>query len=651
MDLIFSVLFWKYYGIMLSTFLAAVLIGYAIIRVVKLDIRLGKHVDWFASASIGFFLIATITACYYTGFKTVMVAVPLVLFCVLVNVRNQLKSKICFELFFSWKLFVEILIVSFLIYVFSFEILFYKTSLLSTPHADIVFHSKLSVYLPFVKVENNELEFFFSSTVKTQPYHYFEAWLTSAIDAVFKENNLYIITLSVFTNLLFLVYIGFCSVAERILERRISWYISFFCLASVFFTGVIFDFYQSIPLMNTGNVFTRNPINYSKISVIYTCIISAILLELWGYKRSSTLSLLMLPVLFISCAPGVLSGLSAYFILNYFFTDRNLRLLTSNLAKTSAIGLFIFLINFYPTSYHHENHISNVGNNLDIFAFNYLLTCVNVVGGTIVLLVCLYLPVVVIFLLIKRKIFWPAFNLFNLFTASTIVVIFSLICWAALHRMPDSVQLFSNFTICFLNIISIFTILYAAKKFNGYRRVICMTLYGLLIFLSAMHTIREVKSLETNQQIVERDKFFKEVRGIFKGINPIGVYIRSKEEYNSVFVKNSKFATPANFLLSINDRCHQISLSVFDIPLDDNSPLFSFESGLVTSSTFYRFVQNQKLGNRFVSVEQSQIDFINQYHIQYIVASPHVKIPYMILNKVIAQRIEPVTKERIMILK
>lgn len=75
------------------------------------------------------------------------------------------------------------------------------------------------------------------------------------------------------------------------------------------------------------------------------------------------------------------------------------------------------------------------------------------------------------------------------------------------------------------------------------------------------------------------------------------------------------------------------NLSVFDAPaLQDSSKEIRFKS-LIGITPFFRFVEFQKMNNTFVSIEESQYNFISSFNLAFVVLRPNVTIPSYLSGK------------------
>ena len=96
----------------------------------------------------------------------------------------------------------------------------------------------------------------------------------------------------------------------------------------------------------------------------------------------------------------------------------------------------------------------------------------------------------------------------------------------------------------------------------------------------------------------------------------LGAAIKGGEDYNSSFSKQTAAYTLGYYLAYMENGSIALNISDFDIPkleLGDEQDR--------ASNLFYRFVKDQKAKNKFISIGQSQVEFINKYNLDFIIIS------------------------------
>ena len=211
--------------------------------------------------------------------------------------------------------------------------------------------------------------------------------------------------------------------------------------------------------------------------------------------------------------------------------------------------------------------------------------------------------------------------------------------------MDNSVQLYSNIILPLIIAIVIIFYLTILKDGIPLQKYIYTLVLLIIIIFNFSQTITGKN--ENNYQA----NYIKSTIESIIDKNTNGVFLYSKQNYNSYFKKISNYYTPGLYLAYLSSKYQPISLSVFDIPLDKNNVLYDAEKNLVETSIFYRYVLTQKQNNKFVNIEQSQIDFINEYNIQYLITTKDVVLSNQ-LNQLINKKfVDSKSGERFYILK
>lgn len=105
------------------------------------------------------------------------------------------------------------------------------------------------------------------------------------------------------------------------------------------------------------------------------------------------------------------------------------------------------------------------------------------------------------------------------------------------------------------------------------------------------------------------------------------VFFKSGDDFTSVFTKNINLYAPYPYLNIFYPDYNPVCLSIFDIPKSDQPILRATEEEIIQNSTFYKFIQLQKKHQQFISVEQSQLDFIRLHRIEFAFVYRHSKLP------------------------
>jgi hypothetical protein len=106
-----------------------------------------------------------------------------------------------------------------------------------------------------------------------------------------------------------------------------------------------------------------------------------------------------------------------------------------------------------------------------------------------------------------------------------------------------------------------------------------------------------------------------------------------------------------DYLLYAKNKTFPMSLSPYNIRLSEDPFTRQAQLEGMHDTPFYVFVENQKAQKRFSSIEQSQVDFIREYKINYLIVTKDVVLPetlQTLIDKVITDKL---TGERFILLK
>jgi hypothetical protein len=645
------VFFWTYYLLGIAALLASFFLGSLIMGFVPKRIQLNDFSFTFFSVLLGLCLFVSGFAIYITTFKTVLIALPILIVALIYSLKK--KEKLVAEHFrfvFPVRSLFFLLVGFTLFFLMRVWLLTDTKNLLATPHPDELFSAKLSVFIQEMAIENFSLDYIYPQDLHPQPYHFFEIWLTSLLGLIPGMNNVYVLQFDVYVLLCAVCVIGFCGVLGTISRKQADFVVFLFALFALYFTGIDISFFSEVPLLNTASTFARNPWNYSKLVVVYVFLLAALQLWLLNQKKEAVYSLLFLPVVFISTAPAVLTTVSLVLLIDCW-KAKSLRGSQAGFGMiTIVLALFLWLfvfgkpMNSTGTGSYHSSVFDLV-----FFSLDYFKTAFNVLAGTAIVILAIYLPVMVIsvFVLIRS---WREWYRDQLIWIILGVLILSALAWAAFHRMPDSVQLFSNISVSILNISAVIVLwmVFAAGQ-SVFLRVAALVVFIVMLvspFISLLRgKVEDANALHKSsiafaeQLMSERDRF-----------SSLGAFVKAKEEYNSIFTKNSSFSVPASYLILADDHQHVTSLSVYDIPLDSTSTLFPFEEKMVASAPFFKFVEYQKSTGTYVSLEQSMVQFVKSNSIRYLVLSTQATLPAAFTDMAGAALVNPINNERIIFL-
>ena len=145
-----------------------------------------------------------------------------------------------------------------------------------------------------------------------------------------------------------------------------------------------------------------------------------------------------------------------------------------------------------------------------------------------------------------------------------------------------------------------------------------------------------------NEQGIVNTAFINQLP-ISKFQNKTGVYFNTTNEGLAVVVPTFHSPMLAYHLLLGLRNVDVISLSTFEIPINSDNRYFKTNEKIARSSTFYNYVESQKLRNNFTSINQSQVEFIDDNNIEYGIIAKDSQVSDLIKSKIINMHKDTIT--------
>lgn len=130
----------------------------------------------------------------------------------------------------------------------------------------------------------------------------------------------------------------------------------------------------------------------------------------------------------------------------------------------------------------------------------------------------------------------------------------------------------------------------------------------------------------------------KPYTAILKVYNNSNIAIfKGEKDFNNLNEKNVNGYFPFPYLKFYLKNYNPVCLTTLDIPIDSNATinLINTEKEIIQTSTFYRFTQKQKNENKFVSIEQSQLDLIKENNIHSVFVYKNAQLPELIRKSIV----------------
>ncbi len=268
----------------------------------------------------------------------------------------------------------------------------------------------------------------------------------------------------------------------------------------------------------------------------------------------------------------------------------------------------------------------------------------------------IYLPFIIFMIINFRIVIGKKFNFFNLLI---LVLLFNFV--GSITALSESgvlnAEQFYHNTLAFNNVLFISVFMFCFSK------IICspilknkvlyfgsfVMIIGFIFYNAFQYTAKKLKFYNIDYSSDYINKVLDETKGTFV----ISTCIFSKEEYeNGRWASDLWFAAPepgyiTQFSYGYRDVVNINSFLTYNnIKNADNNNKYWLEN-----SIFYLFITNQKTEGVFRSYEQSQLDFIDKYHIKFLFASKNAEINKMLEKRVIKEITDNKSGEKFYILK
>ncbi|MFA5089615.1 MAG: hypothetical protein WC510_01120 [Candidatus Omnitrophota bacterium] len=606
-----------------------------------------KFTKFFIWEFVGLCFFATASAFYFTKGKTILFGIlslgTIILFYCRINLKKGILFADCSHLngrtsLSSKNSYLLALFAGVIIYTLYFYSIAPVCGFPVIADSNIIFYSRISSFLRNTGIETKIIDYFNIANARVSPYHYFEIWLNSGLNSLFKNLSFLNFVLVVFPAGCFVVFLGICALIEQSYKLSVlNIILAFFLL---FLKGVYLGAYSNIYLLKESSCFAFNLFNLSKLFPVYLVMILATIFFMRRYFFISTLVVLFLPIFTISAAPAILTGLFLVYIFLVIFKHYVKKNVFYAVAFVIFTGLFIYL--FYRTlgvSNTHSAVLKDFFSSINHRSFRemwvYLKTFFNICIKTPLQILVLYFPFLVLIISYKNSIIHRRSSILAVYL---LFLLTSLLSWAALNPMPDSVQLFYNIGSVIINLgisILLIDLVNSREVKNKYFSIF------FIIFLLSFNTsstltkIRLVKGWKNHQYNID---FLTQVKKEFPGLNPIGGYLKHGNDYNTIFDKGPDSATLGQYLCLFSSDYDIVSLSVFEAPISDEFTSKKFEELMFLNSAFYQFVQNKIETNNFTSIDGCKFDFVKEKGIDFLITSRNAVLPEN-LSKLVQRKI------------
>jgi hypothetical protein len=353
-----------------------------------------------------------------------------------------------------------------------------------------------------------------------------------------------------------------------------------------------------------GDVYDLIFTNYYKLSIIQLFIIGIFLTR--KHLDYSIILLGLLGIIYPTTIPAIAATI-IIILLYHYAKNRNSKIelvklffywFSSTLLLLSILFLFSNENSTQATESIFEKYIVSIP--------DYLKTIVNIFGSTFLKITISCSPYIILAIILYKKIELSIKKV--ALSALLVFQVSGLLAWSLLLRMPDSVQLWFN---VYLPVVSTCIFILLVLAFDDDRFWVKLFSISLIVLNFAIHFPERNKYhyASTEEKII--------IQHIQSTPDPKFVFIRSANEFKSVFDKNVNFAIIANYISYFTKSYAPVCINTDQITAEN-----SWEKEFIDKSPFAVFSasQHSRLSN-------AQLKYIAMHQVKFLISSENVSIP------------------------
>ena len=384
-------------------------------------------------------------------------------------------------------------------------------------------------------------------------------------------------------------------------------------------------------------VFARNSLNYSKLFPIYIFIIASALSFINKKNEDAIVCILCLPLVNISTSIAVGIAVPAFICLHYFVTKQFL--LRASLTTILLLGGIFFFYAILTSQASTHVNVDASGIVRKIVSLPYLKTSFNIMAGSTLQILLVYLPFLILFYLycrndVKKLLRSSPLQLFLLLYLS------SLLGWAVLHDKTSSTQIFTNVTTVSLNIFACYALIVVWSS-SLHLMLTRITVCTLILLYSISLSVHEYRF-----PYAQSNEYIEKIITQSSELSPLGSFIFDPSDYQNIgFSYIANFAIPGNYLLYSKSNTFPMSLSPHNFVFSTDPFIAKLEDEGIKNTPFWIFVEEQKELGQYKSIAESQVNFIDRFKINYLICTKRVALPEQIRSRISAKLEDPITGE------
>ncbi len=636
--------------------------GHFFLSIFKIDIK-EKHGSVFIKLLTGTLFIIGIYSIIKTGFSTIQtgfIVSSLLLFwnrgfkksSIPATTSLLKKDQIISELGIIIQLYVVGILILTLNYFFLQS---GGNGIPQNPHCDMNYYSNISSFLNNVGIETFEMNYLEPGNVGNSPYHYFELWTTAFFSFTFHCPSTLIVNLLITLPILIMIIIaGIWAIMEQF---KINLFYKIFSLFLILINGMYFSIYVHIHLFWTAQ-FQSSILDQSiglKTSPMYIGIILFIFLIGKNKYVESIMCLLFFPFIsvyaFTTFIP-VAIGMSIYFFI------------AKKIDKTQLIKLLISIavvLGYYKLFYAFTSNSKFYGDMIDIntiipqlFQLPIKSRIINIVEKLIESIL-VYIPFIALlpilyFNLKKNKPKYTEFLVMS-FWALISFYFFAMAAWHLFFYIFSSNQLLYVVAASAMNIFYFFVIYFILINTEKNIFSVVIIIYVSIIAVALFSTLYiNNKNCSNYFSKTYSDTYFHKINTIKEPLKKGAMLLTPDQIYNN-FTNNPFYYGSSLYLNYIRPGYQLTSFSVYSIPGGEKEIDKLCQNNFLRGSPFIQFINEKKNKGDFRSMVQSQLDYIDKYHLTFIVISKDVEPDSLIRTRMKEEIKDSLSGEKFWILK
>lgn len=606
--------------------LAFYFIGNLILIFLKTE-KTSRLSNFFFALFTGILAVSVAWALWTTKFQTLYLAlIPLLIW------GYSIKPKV--HLILKWndviKWLPAFVIVSFIMMTGTELFIFYNYMGISESfptlpdiHSDYVFYANVAAHLNQTGHENFHIN---SEIPSINVYHYTEMWLSAFINAITAGPYMNSVLFHTFPLLFTIAWIGFAALGETLVQgKKIVYYIA--AGATCYIIAPLTPIVELFSSVLKGDVHSLLFSHYYKLSVIYIFILAIFLVR--NNIHAMIFFSMLLMIFYQTILPAISGFLFLYFL---YFILKNKKFAQPYATGITAI-VFAFAIVGILVITHKFKGVEITG--YDFYkiyigdASFYIKTWINIIGSTFLKTIISCFPYIIIGILVFKQI-QPAFRLSM--AGFFLIQLSGLFVWALFLQMPDSVQFWSNIYCPAVNVIIFAVLLIAFNDRRVWVKIFSVIMIAVNVYVN--NPFEKIYRAETPGEIAV-------IKAVKKHPDAHFAFLRHEDEFSNIFMKNTNFAIPADYLSFYVNSYSPVCINSTKIPLETY-----WEQLFFNNTPFARYSKNKDL-----PIEKLQSDFIKEHNIKFIVATEKAEIPPFLYTMTDSTIIDSENEIKLLVLK